>query len=438
MKRSRTLVGWRMAALGIASMACGSPASDAENPAAPPAQGGSAGNSNGTVTGSSGSSSSSNNGGSGSGDVPLDPTDTLPGVDPPLDIPPAGCVRGARNGALLLELDPAVPSVELRAQAGILFANRTSCSDAAGAELPLTDLLSLQIMGGSEDDAVVIDLGSGDWSPLLDSAESLQVGLGTGENGLVLRGSAGSDHYRHAMRGKDLVLDLVGNGTIHAVASGVTELGFSLGDGDDRLEDLGTVRAAAEPAWVPAPGQAPLTGLSLPLVVSGGAGDDWLVGGTKDDEFDGGVGDDVASGLAGNDRFLSDIEGDGRDIWNGGPGYDQISYELRSTDLDLEVCSSPALLGCEGECVCDSPSGSVGEGDEIVNIEELRGGSGNDLLRGSDVSESLRGGPGNDSLFGLGGSDLLAGEGGVDQLEGGTDGDICDGQPDETVSGCEL
>jgi Ca2+-binding RTX toxin-like protein len=436
--RVGSVVRWQMALLGVVGMACGGPAPDPESPADAASQGGSAGNGSASNAGNgasgSGSRTSSNGGGDGPGDTQVDPTDTLPGIDQPLDTPPPGCVRGVRSGVLQLELTREVPSVELRADAGNLLANATACSDAAGVALAVTDLLALQITGGSEENAVILDLGSGDWSTLLGSDESVEMGLGEGENGLLVRGSAGNDHYRHAMRATDLVLDLAGDGSIHVVAGGVTELGVSLGDGDDRLEDLGAILAAADPPAAPA-----LTALALPLVVSGGAGNDWLVGGTSDDEFDGGAGDDVASGLAGSDEYQSDLEGDGRDIWNGGPGYDAISYELRSSNLELNVCSSDAVLGCsDGECLCATMSGDVDESDQIVNVEELRGGAGDDILRGSDVSESLHGGAGNDSLFGLGGSDLLAGERGVDQLEGGADGDICDGQPNESMSGCEL
>jgi Ca2+-binding RTX toxin-like protein len=88
--------------------------------------------------------------------------------------------------------------------------------------------------------------------------------------------------------------------------------------------------------------------------------------------------------------------------------------------------------------VCTSLSGGLDEGDRLVNVEDLTGGTGDDLLRGTEASDTLRGGPGDDSLIGLGGSDLLSGQTGLDQLEGGTDGDICDGQPGEIFTSCEL
>jgi Ca2+-binding RTX toxin-like protein len=437
--RMGSVIRWQWALLGALGMACGGPAPDAEDPSNPATNNGGAAGNSASHAGSGGAGSRSGNspGGGGAGPVEgpgTDPTVLLPGVDQPLDTPPPGCVRAARNGALQLELTEQVPSVELRGAAGVLQANGKACSDADGVELRLIDLSSLQITGGPEQNAVVLDLGSGDWSTLLGfTPESVTLALGEGENGLLIRGGSGNDNYRHAMRSGELVLDLIGDGNIQLVASGVTELGFALGDGDDRLEDLAEIVAAADPL-----ADLELAALTLPVSISGGPGHDVLVGGSNDDVFDGGTGNDVMSGLDGSDHFQADVDGDGADIWNGGPGYDQLSYELRSEDLELNACVSTSLIGCSGEdCLCED-SGATDEGDLIVNVEDLKSGGGDDILRGSEVSDSLRGGAGNDSLFGLGGSDLLAGERGVDQLEGGTDGDICDGQPGEAMTGCEL
>jgi Ca2+-binding RTX toxin-like protein len=367
------------------------------------------------------------------------PVAALPARDARLDTAPSGCVKGATAGVLALRLDATVPVLELRAEGGVLLANGTACSDAAERSILLSEITALSITGGSEDDSVTLDLGAGDWSGLFALPESLQIALGDGDNGVLVRGSEGADVFRHAMRGTEIVLDLTGAGNVDAVLSGLATLGVSLGAGDDRLEDLVAYRATLANSSASPPALPELTALSVPLFAAGGDGNDWLVGGTGNDQLDGGDGDDVLSGLDGDDLFLAGSEGDGTDIYNGGAGYDQLSYELRSSDLQLFLCRSPADLGCSAdECACPNPSGNLGENDLIVNIEELRAGSGNDLLRGSDASESLRGGPGNDTLFGGGGSDLLDGEQGDDVLDGGADGDICDGSTDESVANCEL
>jgi len=340
-------------------------------------------------------------------------------------------VGGVLDGALKLVLNATVPAVELRADAGALLVNGSPCSSSTGQELGLAELTALEISGGSEDNAVILDLGSGDWSGLFAAAESVQLVLGAGKNGLLVRGTAEADLYHHAMRGTDVALDLVGFGHVNLIGSKLTQIGFNLGSGDDRLEDLAPFASPAE--------ALALLPLNVPLVVLGGAGNDWLVGGTDDDQFDAGEGDDVVSGLAGSDLFLSGPEGDGADIYNGGPGYDELSYELRTVDLELNLCPSTAVIGCsDGACDCSVRSGTLDEGDRIINLEGVTGGDGNDILRGTENSDSLHGGPGNDSLYGFGGSDLLAGERGIDLLVGGLDGDICDGQGNESVSQCEL
>jgi Ca2+-binding RTX toxin-like protein len=419
----------RAGAPGTASGAGGAPS---HAPSADPEAGGSSG-------GSGGGKSNGNH-----------PPIVLPATAPSSALAPSGCSGGVVRGALSLGLDATVPSLELRAAAGQLLANGQACSDAAGNELALADLVSLSVQGGDEDDDVRLDLSSGDWSRLLGTPESVSIALGAGDNALLVRGTAQADHYAHAMRGDQIALDLVGDGQIHALAAGVGELGFDLGAGDDRLEDLASLASAAgsgaaaatlaaADAGASASDPAPLTALTVPLVVFGGDGNDWLVGGSGNDAFDPGNGDDVASGLDGDDVIFAGTENDGNDIFNGGDGYDEVSYERRTADLDLALCDVEASLGCsETECACTTPSGAAGENDRLVNVEELRGGSGNDVLRGTSASESLRGGPGNDSLYGGGGSDLLDGQEGEDVLDGGADGDICDSSAGEAVSACEL
>jgi hypothetical protein len=73
------------------------------------------------------------------------------------------------------------------------------------------------------------------------------------------------------------------------------------------------------------------------------------------------------SGLAGDDVMFSD-EADGADTFNGGVGYDYVSYEERATNLTIHLCVSPSEIGCSaGECSCDVMSGEPGEDDRIVN-----------------------------------------------------------------------
>lgn len=403
-------------------------------------------------TGPDGRGGSSGNGSGGSGGRPVDPIDTLPGVTEPLDVPPTGCLNAASAASISLSLDADIPSVLLEATDGVLHANGVACTDAGGDDVPVVGLTTLAVQGdGAAQGAVILDLASGDWSALTALPESLQISFPSGQNSFLIRGSAESELIRHGMRGLDLVVDLVGDGRINVVAGGVTQLGLSLAGGDDEVDDLAALlaeraaeeaaEAEGEEAETPADGEeavAPVTALSLRLVASGGEGNDWLLGGAGDDEFNGGPGDDVASGLAGDDTVYSDVL-DGADTFNGGLGYDYVSYEGRGGDLEIAVCASPAQIGCvAAECSCDTMSGEAGEEDLILNVEDITAGSGDDIIRGSEAADSLSGGPGADSIFGLGGSDVLYGQGGDDIFDGGADGDYCDAFGEEQVSGCEL
>ena len=415
--------------LALFALGCGSSDSTPED--ATPASGG---------TGGSGQLDSSNTTKSTDPDPSKEDPTKLPSAEAPPGVPPQGCVKGFAGGALKLTLDAKVPSVNLEAEDGKLLANNVACSDAGGHDVDPASVTSLRVDGDAGDNGVSWALGGGDWSGLLAGSERVQLWLGEGKNSLRIVGTDGADHFRHGMREPDAVLDLTGNGTIHVVAENLAALAVELGAGDDRLEDLAPPPAAegAAPAEED-PTIVPITSLSVPLIADGGEGKDWIVGGSANDNLDGGPGDDVLSGLGGNDTFRVAAQNDGADIINGGPGYDEISYELRNDPLTLNLCLSEATLGCSGEaCACSAPSGEAGENDRIVNVEDVTAGNGDDTINGSDGAESLSGGPGADTLHGGGGSDVLYGQTGVDVLDGGADGDYCDTRAGETATGCEL
>jgi Ca2+-binding RTX toxin-like protein len=70
-------------------------------------------------------------------------------------------------------------------------------------------------------------------------------------------------------------------------------------------------------------------------------------------------------------------------------------------------------------------NGEVGENDSIAaDIENLTGGSGNDLLRGNASANLIHGGAGNDTIEGGAGNDALYGDAGNDLLYGGVGNDM--------------
>jgi len=93
----------------------------------------------------------------------------------------------------------------------------------------------------------------------------------------------------------------------------------------------------------------------------GGAGDDFIIGGASNDQLRGEAGNDLLIGAGGND-FLSDVEG--IDHFIGGAGNDK----LISRDLTSDVSNDPDILS--GGTGTDSAQFDVGPfADDVVSIE---------------------------------------------------------------------
>jgi hypothetical protein len=175
-----------------------------------------------------------------------------------------------------------------------------------------------------------------------------------------------------------------------------------LGDGNDELR---TTR----------PGPAPIGG----VIADGGPGTDLLDGGAGPDELDGGGGTDTL--LGGElDDVLTDGDGDadaGPDAIDGGAGSDAVSYAGRAAPVTVKL----------GDAVAD---GAAGEGDTVSGIEDVTGGSGDDVLIGDSGVNDIQGGPGDDVIEGHAGigsdgtAEFLRGGRGADDVSGGRGPDL--------------
>jgi serralysin len=72
------------------------------------------------------------------------------------------------------------------------------------------------------------------------------------------------------------------------------------------------------------------------------------------------------------------------------------------------------------------------DGDPRSLIENVKGGSGADMISGNQTRNELYGNDGNDSLFGMGGEDLLLGGRGDDVVRRGYDADSVFGEDGTT------
>ena len=128
--------------------------------------------------------------------------------------------------------------------------------------------------------------------------------------------------------------------------------------------------------------------------VTGGSANDKLSGDAQANVLIGGAGADILTG------------GGGVDVLDGGQDMDTAVFSDKSADI---------ILALNGATNAIAKIGGVDE-DILRNIENVTGGSGNDILSGDLLANLLDGGAGNDVLIGGGGKDTLDGGTGIDTV----------------------
>jgi len=183
----------------------------------------------------------------------------------------------------------------------------------------------------------------------------------------------------------------------------------------------GTIRTDDGPGTVRSDVSSTLGEGRANLVLTGAA-DITGQGNGLDNQLIGNPGDNLLLGGAGNDTLLG---GSGNDVLDGGSGLDLADYSDKTGAVSVTLAGAAAAAVTIGGVVEDT----------VRNIENVRGGSGNDTLVGDTLSNSLFGGDGGDSLVGGAGNDTLVGGLGRDSLAGGTGADIFRfGANDSTVA----
>jgi Ca2+-binding RTX toxin-like protein len=141
---------------------------------------------------------------------------------------------------------------------------------------------------------------------------------------------------------------------------------------------------------------------SVASSVLGGDGVDILKGGPGIDSFDGGTGDDLLDG------------GLGGDLLYGNQGNDSVTYVRGNHDAGVTV-----ILDNLANDGLPARNGLGPEGDFVLDVGNVEGRFGPDVLVGDEQPNTLNGWEGNDVLIGLGGHDRLFGQGGSDILSDG-------------------
>ncbi len=155
---------------------------------------------------------------------------------------------------------------------------------------------------------------------------------------------------------------------------------------------------------------------SGPVTLSGGAGNDVLIGTDNKDSLTGDEGDDSLTGGLGNDTLDG---GDGSDrIIETASGNVTVTPTQISGTLGKDIYTSLESVQLTGGAAADKFDLSLFTGDATLagdaGNDTLIGGSGNEQLLGQADNDSLTGGAGNDTLDGGSESDTIkeAGPGG--------------------------
>ena len=141
--------------------------------------------------------------------------------------------------------------------------------------------------------------------------------------------------------------------------------------------------------------------------IAGSAFADVLTGSGLINELHGSGGDDTLNGGLGNDELFGD---GGNDTLIGGLGSDSIDGGLEGAAGDtasfvgITVAVTASLIAGEATY----KNGVLTDTDQLIDIENLIGGSATDKLTGDAGENVIEGGLGNDSLDGDGGSDTIS------------------------------
>ncbi len=192
--------------------------------------------------------------------------------------------------------------------------------------------------------------------------------------------------------------------------------------GDDEIEDASSTVANRY-----------LTGGPGNDTIEGYGGDDTIDGGDGNDVVDGGADDDTVRGGAGDDELWGDhYQKPGRDLLDGGPGFDRTGEWGIPGDLTNQPRTNVTVDGVAND-------GRPGEGDNVVSVEKLEVYVVGDYAgtEGADIIKVLN--PGNEgpsSLSGRGGNDVLVAEDFDDVVDGGAGDDTVEGgHGNDTVTG---
>ncbi|MDP3506002.1 MAG: calcium-binding protein [Myxococcales bacterium] len=277
--------------------------------------------------------------------------------------------------------------ISRHAVSGNILVNDVFAAGATG-----TAVKNIAITGAGGAETVIIDFANGTFAPGTSSAPGITAAMGAGADVFKLRGvSAAADKI--TVGGTALATDIAINADafrdIAVTGSGTIEYTFSLGGGNDTFDALSGGFGTGGAAYT---------------------GDSTIYGGVGDDVLTGGAGDETMYGDVGNDTLNGGSSALDADVYSGGAGTDTVTYAARSAAVTVTVGAG-------------ANDGETGETDNVgLDVEIVRGGTGDDTFTGSTGNQTFYGGAGNDTfLMGLlastgAGDDTVYGEAGTDTV----------------------
>jgi Ca2+-binding RTX toxin-like protein len=295
------------------------------------------------------------------------------------------------TGTLTVTLAAAeIAVISKHAVSGNILVNDVFAAGATSAAVK-----NIAIAGAAGAETVILDFANGTFAPGTASAAGITAAMGAGADIFKIRGvSATADKI--TVGGTALATDIAFNSDnfkdIAVTGTGTIAYTFSLGGGNDIFDALSGGLGTGGAAYAGA------------TTVYGGVGDDVLTGG---------AGNDTMYGDVGNDTLNGGTSATDADVYNGGAGSDTVTYAARSAAVTVTV----------GPAVAVANDGEATETDTVaVDVEIVRGGSGDDSFTGEAGNQTFYGGAGNDTfLMGLlastgAGDDTVYGEAGTDTV----------------------
>jgi serralysin len=206
----------------------------------------------------------------------------------------------------------------------------------------------------------------------------------------VLDGGAGSDNMQGGVGNDRYYVDSWTDVVEELAGAGIDEVRtimstYTLGANVENLQALNYTAFSG-------------VGNALNNVIESDDGNDWLWGQGGNDTLYGGAGNDSLYGGTEDDVLQG---GYGGDYMDGGTGNNAVSYAKETQGVSINLAFNSAF-------------GGTATGDILVNIANVLGSEGADVLTGNAAANVLNGNGGIDVLNGGLGNDILTGGAGAD------------------------